>query len=107
MSHPHRDAWAKGKDSPKRLQGRAGMARAARIKLRDMFTCQHCARVHDPRELEVDHIVPLSKGGTDEDDANLQSLCHPCHDVKSLRDKGIKPVVGCDADGYPVANLRS
>jgi len=32
-----------------------------------------------------DHIVPLSLGGTDEDD-NIQCLCDPCHKLKSARE---------------------
>jgi hypothetical protein len=28
----------------------------------------------------VDHIVPLAKGGSDEDD-NTRNLCEPCHQV--------------------------
>ena len=31
---------------------------------------------------EVDHITPLTLGGTD-DDANLQALCTPCHRTKT------------------------
>ena len=31
---------------------------------------------------DVDHIVPRSAGGTDED-RNLQSLCHECHSHKT------------------------
>src|SRR5512139_1919817 len=31
---------------------------------------------------DVDHIVPRSAGGTDED-SNLQSLCHECHSYKT------------------------
>lgn len=33
----------------------------------------------------VDHIVPLADGGTDDTD-NLQPLCKPCHDRKTLRE---------------------
>jgi 5-methylcytosine-specific restriction protein A len=31
---------------------------------------------------EVDHIVPKSQGGTDDDD-NLQAICSPCHKTKT------------------------
>ena len=33
----------------------------------------------------VDHITPLSKGGTN-DHSNLQTLCNPCHAKKSSRE---------------------
>lgn len=39
---------------------------------------------------QVDHIVPLFKGGTDED-ANLQEICRACHSLKTAIDLG-KPI---------------
>jgi len=50
---------------------------------------------------EVDHIVPLHKGGTDDLD-NLQSLCHDCHAEKTAAEQGKrrKPEIGLD--GWPV-----
>lgn len=73
-----------------------------RIKLRDLYTCQACKAV--TTEGEVDHIIPLAKGGTD-DDNNLQYLCAtPCHRDKTIREQGGKPVVGCDAEGWPIGS---
>lgn len=34
----------------------------------------------------VDHIVPLSQGGSDER-SNKQGLCEPCHDEKSKAER--------------------
>jgi len=34
---------------------------------------------------EVDHIIPVAQGGTDNDD-NLQSLCKSCHSKKTARE---------------------
>ena len=34
---------------------------------------------------ELDHIVPLFKGGAD-DDSNRQGLCSPCHAKKTAED---------------------
>lgn len=45
---------------------------------RDGFSCQHCAATE---KLCVDHIVPWSKGGSD-DPTNLQILCAPCNSRK-------------------------
>lgn len=70
-----------------RLRGRAAMERTARIKARDLYTCQDCGRV--TRELEVDHTVPLWQGGADVD-ANLGSLCIDCHAAKTAREAAMR-----------------
>lgn len=52
--------------------------------------------------VELDHIVPLWKGGTN-DQSNLQGLCKACHDEKSERECGERvgrPLIG--VDGWPV-----
>ncbi|MDE6903330.1 MAG: HNH endonuclease [Lachnospiraceae bacterium] len=57
------------------------------IKERDNFTCKYCG-VSVEKEphllLEIDHIVPVSKGGMTTED-NLQTLCWKCN-----RSKGSK-----------------
>ena len=40
-------------------------------------------RVITPLAPVVDHILPINRGGAKLDMANLQSLCHPCHNRKS------------------------
>ena len=47
--------------------------------------CQLCGATKSDRMLEVDHIVPRSKGGTN-DPSNLQVLCSRCNRAKSNRD---------------------
>jgi ATP adenylyltransferase len=49
------------------------------------FRCELCGISAEEKALEVDHIVPRSKGGSDEMD-NLQSLCYSCNAEKSNRD---------------------
>lgn len=44
-----------------------------------------CGVSADVRALEVDHIVPHSRGGTDDPD-NLQALCYRCNAMKRDRD---------------------
>lgn len=35
--------------------------------------------------------------------SNLQSLCHACHSIKTMRERhGSKPVYGCDVNGMPL-----
>lgn len=45
---------------------------------RDNFTCQYCGEKAPDVELEVDHINPVSKGGTD-DLQNLVAACKSCN----------------------------
>ena len=55
------------------------------IKKRDNYTCQICGNsvLKEPNLLlEVDHIVPVSKGGKTEA-SNLQTLCWRCNRAKS------------------------
>lgn len=57
------------------------------VLARDKWTCCSCGRStqRDGIVLHVDHILPRSKGGTDEID-NLQTLCDKCNIGKSNRD---------------------
>jgi 5-methylcytosine-specific restriction protein A len=77
--------------------------RVRREYLTDHPLCHHCqARgILKPAE-HVDHIVPITKGGEWFDEDNLQGLCHPCHSVKTLGDKGHVVRMGCDVDGNPI-----
>ncbi|MDR3230046.1 MAG: HNH endonuclease [Synergistaceae bacterium] len=53
---------------------------------RDNWTCCSCGRTpKDGVSLEVDHIMPRSRGGTD-DPENLQIPCKKCNIGKSNRD---------------------
>jgi len=51
---------------------------------RDSFTCQYCGRKAPNVLLVIDHIEPVSKGGTD-DILNLISACKDCNAGKSAR----------------------
>ena len=48
---------------------------------RDNYTCQMCGKSDYEANLEVDHIIPISKGGKSTMD-NLQTLCHECNQKK-------------------------
>ncbi|MDE1161917.1 MAG: HNH endonuclease [Acidobacteriaceae bacterium] len=52
---------------------------------RDRYLCQHCLRdgLVTPA-IDVDHIIPISVDPTRRLDIdNLQSLCRPCHNIKT------------------------
>ena len=68
------------------------------ILQRDNFTCQYCgdSKIHngDDVELEVDHILPVSKGGKTEI-ANLITACRECNQGKKdeiVSIKGRQPI---------------
>lgn len=61
--------------------------------------CQAKGRVTEATE--IDHIVPLYKGGTDTPD-NRQPLCRPCHEDKTRQDMGHKHKQTTGIDGWPV-----
>lgn len=72
------------------------------ILVRDNHLCQSClAKGRVTAANQVDHIVPKAKQGTD-DHNNLQSLCKPCHDAKTIIDNGGKPRPTYGADGWPL-----
>lgn len=52
---------------------------------RDSFTCQYCGKSAPDVILEVDHINPVSKGGTN-DLLNLITSCRDCNRGKSDRE---------------------
>ena len=57
------------------------------IKERDNFTCKFCGNsTHTEPNLllEIDHIIPVAKGGITEE-SNLQTLCWKCNRAKSCK----------------------
>ena len=58
-----------------------------KIKKRDNYTCKICnnsTKIEPNLLLEIDHIIPISKGGKTTE-SNLQTLCWKCN-----RNKGSK-----------------
>jgi hypothetical protein len=51
------------------------------VKMRDGFACVWCFSKH---ELQLDHIIPWSAGGSDET-TNLRTLCASCNEHRSNR----------------------
>lgn len=83
FSKHHYEKSSLRRASPKR---RIGISSKLRFEIfqRDKFTCQYCGKSKDEDsvKLELDHIVPLSAGGTD-DYHNLTTSCKKCNQGKS------------------------
>jgi len=88
------------KNDEKRTRGRRWME-LRHVVLVEEPVCMICGRAP---ATEVDHIIPISKGGTDHRD-NLQGACHECHDIKTCNDLGIKRPVPIGLDGYPIKSI--
>jgi hypothetical protein len=56
----------------------------ARVARRDNYTCQVCGKHLQDEDLEFDHRIPLSKGGSS-DEYNIQVTCIDCNRSKSTR----------------------
>ena len=52
---------------------------------RDNYTCRYCGHRGNALTLHVDHVFPLSRGGTD-DPSNLATACWSCNLEKGSRD---------------------
>ena len=81
-----RDSRVRGKygegPSPRRTL-RQHIPAKVRYHVLSVRRCQNCGwSVENGASLHVDHIIPVSKGGTNARD-NLQALCAPCNMGKS------------------------
>ena len=57
------------------------VTKSLKVFARDGYKCLACG---SDEELSVDHIQPVSKGGTN-DMENLQTLCRPCNSRKGAK----------------------
>lgn len=84
----HSGRWPKSGESEPVRNGRRSVPALRRLEVlaRDGYRCQRCRRDIDEiaalhLRLEIDHIVPVSKGGGNEI-SNLQVLCQECNQAK-------------------------
>ena len=87
--------------SPQRAQG-AGTSAALADRTSLCATREAKGRV--TIAAEVDHLLQLAKGGAD-NETNFQSLCEPCHRIKTAQDTGrrvAEPPRRIGLDGYPI-----
>ena len=76
-----RDIW----DSLVRVErGRVSNKMRFAIYSRDGYRCKCCGRKGTREDLEIDHIVPVAKGGKSEWN-NLQTLCPRCNKEKGTK----------------------
>lgn len=95
-------------DTSKRMSGRALQKRRLSVWTKDPC-CAMCRRLTAyPADFELDHTVPLFKGGEDTE-ANCQILCISpdgktpgCHERKTAQDMGYRIKVQIGPDGYPI-----
>ena len=88
-------------DKTDRVRGRRLMERRA-LWFAQYPLCVHCkAKGTITLATELDHINALCNGG-DDDDSNMQGLCHDCHKAKTLKDLGITERKTIGPDGWPV-----
>jgi hypothetical protein len=59
---------------------RRAIARSVRheIFVRDNYRCLECGATNKDTTLHIDHIIPISQGGSNDKD-NLQTLCKKCN----------------------------
>jgi len=75
------DTWSHRKKSSGYISGTIRYEVLKRAK----FRCELCGISAKEKALEVDHIIPRNKGGSD-DISNLQSLCYSCNSMKRDKD---------------------
>lgn len=83
----HHPEWPPRAEKGRRRSSLSPRLRFAIFK-RDHYRCQLCGAsslTNKSVELEIDHKVPLAKGGTNHMD-NLWVLCRPCNQGKSIDD---------------------
>ena len=56
-----------------------------KVAAKQRWECGHCKKILDA-SYEVDHIVALYKGGTN-DEGNLIALCRNCHGIKTVDER--------------------
>jgi len=70
---------------------------------RDGFKCRYCGKTSESVMLEVDHVFPVSKGGTDEP-GNLVTACFDCNRGKA--NKPLSQIVQDDDERMAIEQQR-
>jgi 5-methylcytosine-specific restriction endonuclease McrA len=82
------DAWLKNKRKKTGPRKRKAISNGKRFNIfnRDNFRCTYCGRSssEDGVKLEVDHIIPVAKGGKNTEE-NLTTACYECNRGKNTK----------------------
>lgn len=85
-----RKRWDRGSvlNRQHRMRGSGGAAQRLRRKVNTQggSSCMGCGTWHPAPSIRIDHVHPVGKGGTDQDD-NVQPLCVPCHRIKTRQEQ--------------------
>lgn len=80
LRHPHAAKLAKARRRAREREAGGHLSEAAWQAV--LQRCNHrCMRCGSTENLTIDHIIPLSKGGSN-DPTNIQPLCHMCNSLK-------------------------
>lgn len=93
----HRKQFDRKRSVQHRTRGRRWVG-MRHVVLIEEPVCRICGR---KPSTQVDHIIPLCKGGTDIR-SNLQGICNQCHEDKTAKDLNVRPARTIGLDGYPV-----
>jgi len=75
------------------------------VHLRDMFVCQYCNSKFSQKELTLDHVHPISKGGKTAWE-NIVSACNPCNSRKGNKTNIRPKMMPYRPTYYELANNR-
>ena len=82
-----REPWATDKSRHERGYGNAWDKLRKKVLERDHYLCKVCDNSGIlTKGNQVDHILNKKRGGSD-DMGNLQTICEPCHNAKTSRER--------------------
>jgi len=85
-----RKGWDRGSvlNRQRRMRGSGGGAQRLRRKVNTQggCSCTGCGTWHAASCIVIDHVHPVGKGGTDQDD-NVQPMCLTCHRQKTRQEQ--------------------
>jgi 5-methylcytosine-specific restriction endonuclease McrA len=75
------------------------------VYLRDLYTCQYCSNEFIRKDLTLDHVLPLSKGGKT-NWSNIVAACMRCNTVKGNKTIMKPKVAPYEPTYYELVNKR-